>query len=469
MADAVGYFAVKSIGMSKVNERKPCSLLNAARHNLREIQAEHGAVGRIDVARMHHNIVLHGPAVAADVQAHAVALLGAAGIDPDKMRRDHCQAIEAVFSLPRVSPVHDPDAYFARCLVWLAGALPLPMISAVVHRDESELHMHVLLLPLVKGVHVGRKPIHDRMAVSGLSESFFVKVAGPAGLKRSGAKLYGMAKKRAISAVLCRCEAQGLPAANGALWAVLEAAIHRDPLPALLALGMDVNNLPTMECPPVLDAAQNPIGIEQNTIVIEQNAIAIEKHRTLSCVVFAPPPPPNQPPFRAPPLPPEQGLPAPEPDVMAPCPACPTAAPAPPPLPAPAPAPVPAVAAPVEPALPLQSLAQDTAHDPDDQRGTECHVRLDPEIHQVVVPTQRGTECHVRPDQHPDPGEFIRERDSDRHACQWSEELGEFVPAPQARPSNRQQTDLRVREQLDALRAPSMPQPFWVTARAAPF
>ena len=465
MAEAVSYFAVKSIGMSKVNGRKPCSLLNAARHNLREIQAEHGAPGRIDVARMHHNIVLHGPAVAADVQAQAVALLGAAGIDPDKMRRDHCQAIEAVFSLPRVSPVHDPDAYFARCLVWLAGALPLPIISAVVHRDESELHLHVLLLPLVAGVHAGGAPI-NREAVKRLQEGFFEKVAGPAGLKRAGAKLYGMAKQRAVAAVLRRCEAQGLPAAIGALWAVLEAAIHRDPLPALLALGMDANNLPTMECAPVLEATQNPIGIDQNPIGIEKGG---EKHRSLSCVGIAPPPPPNQPPFRAPPLPPEPGLPAPEPVVVAPCPAAPTAAPAQPPLPAPAPAPVPAVAAPVEPALPPQPLAQDTDHDRDDQRGTECHVRLDPEIHQVVVPTQRGTECHVQPDPDPDHDGITRERDSDRHAFQWSEELGEFVPVPQARSSNRPRADLWVREQLDALRAPSMPQPILVTARAAPF
>lgn len=72
-------------------------------------------------------------------------------------------------------------------------------------------------------------------------------------------------------------------------------------------------------------------------------------------------------------------------------------------------------------------------------------------------------------DPDPDPGEVTRERDSDRQPCQWSEELGEFVPVPQARPSNRLHAALRVREQLDALRAPPMPQPILMTARAASF
>ena len=49
---SVLYFAVKSIGLSTVGGRKPCDLITAARHNLREIQAELGAVGRIDASRM---------------------------------------------------------------------------------------------------------------------------------------------------------------------------------------------------------------------------------------------------------------------------------------------------------------------------------------------------------------------------------------------------------------------------------
>lgn len=183
MAESIAHFAVKSIGLSRVNGRKPCTLLEAARHNLREIQAEQGAMGHIDHTRTQHNTVLHGPAAAAEVHAQAGALLGAVGIVPDKLRRDHCQAIEAVFSLPQHAAVADTADYFAKCLAWLAGALSLPVLSAVVHRDESATHLHVLLLPLKDGAHVGSAPI-DRAALKRLRENFFAKVAGPAGLQR---------------------------------------------------------------------------------------------------------------------------------------------------------------------------------------------------------------------------------------------------------------------------------------------
>jgi len=88
MAESIAHFAVKSIGLSRVNGRKPCTLLEAARHNLREIQAEQGATGRIDPTRTHGNTLLHGPATAAEVCAQAEALQAAAGIIPGNLRRD---------------------------------------------------------------------------------------------------------------------------------------------------------------------------------------------------------------------------------------------------------------------------------------------------------------------------------------------------------------------------------------------
>lgn len=283
MAESIAHFAVKSIGLSRVNGRKPCTLLEAARHNLREIQAEQGAMGHIDPTRSQHNTVLHGPAAAADVHAQAGALLGAVGIIPDKLRRDHCQAIEAVFSLPQHAAVADPADYFAKCLAWLAGALSLPVLSAVVHRDESATHLHVLLLPLKDGAHVGSAPI-DRVALKRLRERFFAKVAGPAGLQRSGAKVQGVAKQWAVAAVLRRCDALGLPAANGPLWPVLVDAIKRDPTPAMLALGIDANTIRPSDKTPQTEPPSNPIGIASNPIGFHKEGA---KHRTLSCVGFA--------------------------------------------------------------------------------------------------------------------------------------------------------------------------------------
>jgi hypothetical protein len=286
MAGDVAYFAAKTIGMSRVNGRKPCNLLTAARHNLREIQAEHGSVGRIDQGRSATNAVLAGPTGAAQVQALAVSLLAAAGLNPAAMRRDHVQALEFVFSLPPSSGV-DPAAYFARCLAWLAQALPLPVVSAVRHVDEIAPHLHVLLLPLADGAHVGGKPV-GRAQLLRLRESFFNMVAGPAGLQRESAKLRGEPKRWAVAAVLARCEAMGLPATNGPLWPVLVAAIERDPTAAVRALGIELSAPKDLQT----QAAPNPIGIEGSGMGNAENPIGIakqgEKIQSLSCVGIDP-------------------------------------------------------------------------------------------------------------------------------------------------------------------------------------
>ena len=271
MAADIAYFAAKTIGMSKVNGRKPCDLLTAARHNLREIQAEMGSVGRIDPGRSATNAILAGPADAAQVQALAVSLMAAAGLNPAAMRRDHVQALEFVFSLPPSSGV-DPAAYFTRCLAWLMEALPLPVLSAVSHADEVAPHLHVLLLPLADGVYAGGKPV-ERPKLLRLRESFFTVVAGPAGLQRESAKLRGQAKRWAVTAVMARCEAMGLPAANGPLWPVLVAAIERDPTAAVRALGIELSAQKDRQT----QAEPNPIGIEKRG----------EKFQSLSCVGIA--------------------------------------------------------------------------------------------------------------------------------------------------------------------------------------
>jgi phage tail sheath protein FI len=74
MAEIVAYFAIKSIGMSTCGGRKPQMLIDAARHNLREIQAEQGASSHIDASRIKDNVVLFGPPTAKEVQANAEAL-----------------------------------------------------------------------------------------------------------------------------------------------------------------------------------------------------------------------------------------------------------------------------------------------------------------------------------------------------------------------------------------------------------
>lgn len=284
MASDNGFFSAKSISLSRYGGRKPQTLMDAARHNLREIQAEFGADSHIDASRIAENVLLAGPGTAEGVQAVAGEWLDGAGIDPSKLRRDHCQAIEVLFSLPEQSGL-EPVAYFRSCLEWASAETRLPVLSAVIHMDEAAPHLHVLMLPVQGSIHVGNKSI-AKTQLKVLADSFFNTVAGPAGLKRMGAKMVGPVKRMAVAAVLRTCEAQGMPEKVGVLWPILRAAIERDPTKAVQAL-----NLSEGEIRGGGKGAPNPIGFEQRHPEATQKPIAFEKHpqktRNLSCVGFA--------------------------------------------------------------------------------------------------------------------------------------------------------------------------------------
>jgi hypothetical protein len=274
MNDAL-FFSCKSIGLSRVNGRKPCDLRTAARHNLREIQAEMGATGRIDPRQSVKNHILAGPDDAEGVASLAKNIAADAGVDLSKQRRDFCQAIELVFSLPEKSPI-DPLSFFDDCLRWAGHAYRLPVLSAVIHFDEPCPHCHVLMLPLKNGRYVGGEPV-AKPETRDMTELFYKDVAGPAGFKRHGAKLMGRAKQAAIKLVLTKCESHGLPDAAGPLWGFFEDAIRRNPLPAIQALEIDNRA--------ISGVLSNPIGItrdDSNPIGIAQ--LPTQKHQSLSCV-----------------------------------------------------------------------------------------------------------------------------------------------------------------------------------------
>lgn len=291
------FFAVKSIGLSKFGGRKPCSLLDAARHNRREIQAEVGVGYRINHRLVAHNEVLHGPTSAAEVVATAASIMVKHGIDVSGLRKDYCQAVELVFSIPAGNHIDD-GAYFRRCLQWVGQVLPgVPVLSADIHRDEGEPvlpHMHVLLAPVRDGVMVGGKLI-VRTELARMRDSFQRKVAEPAGLRRGIGRLTGQSKALAVAAVLDHMEVAKAPALRDALWPIFRKSIEVDPLQYLLALGIDPQ---TLKAKPIgiepSSPTPKPIGIAGATAQVDS------ENRTLSCVGIAlSPPPPN--PQNAPP------------------------------------------------------------------------------------------------------------------------------------------------------------------------
>lgn len=123
----------------------PTAALRSARHNLREL----ALTPNITPGQQHLNRVLLGHQRADAINAAYKAQLEAAGID--KLRVDAVRLIEALVSLP--VGIHDDEcAYFQAALDWMATEFgSANLLSAVVHKDESAQHMHVLIVPLVHG------------------------------------------------------------------------------------------------------------------------------------------------------------------------------------------------------------------------------------------------------------------------------------------------------------------------------
>ena len=279
----IGFLNFATISLSAVKGHKPCTLLQASRHNLREIQAELGANGRINARRMGDNVILVGPATAADVVVAADKIM--AQLEKPPTRRDAVQAVEAVFSLNRKTSI-DVAAFFTRCLDWVAMETQLPVLLATIHQDEEHPHLHVLLAPVKDGAYVGGS-LTVKAEQNRMRDLFGKRVATPAGLKHGGAKFRGQVKKWAISAVLRKCEAMGLPAATGVLWGMLRAAIERDPTEAMGRLKIDVNSIrPSAETSDI-----KPIGIDAKPIGIDLDPL---KSQSLSCVGIGSPAPPTE-------------------------------------------------------------------------------------------------------------------------------------------------------------------------------
>lgn len=114
-------------------------------HNLRTGNDDHRHRSRIDPARTGANEVLRGPACPLVAAELVRSVLEELGIVP--ARRDTIMGVELVFQPP---DVQDSPAFWSECLRWVAGRYQ-HIVSAVVHRDQSRPHMHVITLAVADG------------------------------------------------------------------------------------------------------------------------------------------------------------------------------------------------------------------------------------------------------------------------------------------------------------------------------
>ena len=230
------YFAVGSIGLSTYGGRKPQTLTQAARHNKRMIQAEFGAYGHIDAERICLNEAIAGADDPTSITALALHLMADAGIDRDKLRKDHAQAIELLFSLPANTTI-DTTNYFKDCVTWAAKQFGADnILSADIHRDEAAPHCHILILPLVDKRMSG-SALLAKPKTAKLRELFEKEFSKKYGLKFP-VRLYGAAKQKAVQSVLQKMRETNDNALFSPAWPSIRKAIENDPAPFMMDLGL---------------------------------------------------------------------------------------------------------------------------------------------------------------------------------------------------------------------------------------
>ena len=172
-------------------------VLEALKHNKRELQAERGTGAHIDVTRTPLNYCLAGDSTPSAIANHARAQMNYAGIETP--RKNGVMAVEVIFSLPIDRHQTDTKPFFAECLAWLNKTFAGELLSFDVHLDESAPHAHALILPLINGKMQGNKLMGSTGNLMRLINLYHKEVARHYGLSRADYKRLSANDKHAIA------------------------------------------------------------------------------------------------------------------------------------------------------------------------------------------------------------------------------------------------------------------------------
>ena len=223
----------------KMQPLKLATINGAERHNMRLIQAEMGADGRIDPLRSPLNFELID--CPAGLRVTIIQTIVANGIDLTERknrRKDKGLAVECLFSLAGVFE-GDLRALFADCIEWLKHDVDLsgcPIVHAIVHMDEANPHMHVILLPIMDGNLQASKVIGYKSAWTARMKSLHEQVSTKHGLQHSQ-RLRGAAKQKASDKVINAIKRNHSSLTASKFWLAIRDAIVDSPDSFLAALG----------------------------------------------------------------------------------------------------------------------------------------------------------------------------------------------------------------------------------------
>ncbi len=261
----------------------------AAKHNLRENQAEYGADTHIDPLRTKYNYIISGESTADGVVAHERALLAEAEF-PHALRKDTVHGIELVVSLPAESQINHVE-YFAQSVEWARVRFECPILSAVVHLDERAKHCHIVILPLFNGRMIGGRAVGNHARFLETITDFYERVAKSHGLarqeppKRLSAPVRHEVASTVFAEIKRRHDVLNEPAVKDALLALIAV----NPAPIADVLGIELPK-PTKQAKPT---KSKDLDVKKSKDF--ETIAPPEKNRSLSCEDFGYSPPPVSP------------------------------------------------------------------------------------------------------------------------------------------------------------------------------
>lgn len=226
---------IQVIEISKLKEPNKLSL--AVGHNRRTDGRD--AV-HIDASRSHLNVRLRGEDSFAGIKKQSDELTTQVS---KPLRKDYVRWLEVVFSLPHGTGI-DEAAFFRACLSWFDKYIEIPVLSADVHNDERNPHLHILAVPLFQGRMIGASfsqmdkywPMH-----SAFSETVGLKygLSMPEPKTRHSAA----AKTRAVDDVIAAMKSV-IKNLEPAFWDAARATMKADPEPMMRFYGINYQSAP---------------------------------------------------------------------------------------------------------------------------------------------------------------------------------------------------------------------------------
>lgn len=208
----------------------------AAKHNLRAIGGSH-----IDPSRLTENVLLLGPGDVESLCALAHERTVEAGINLKGARSNATRMAEVICGLPVSSPV-DRLAYFGAALKWVVKKYgSTAVLSAVIHNDEENPHVHVLMLPMKHGEWKASRLFGGPRDLVSLQDDFFREVAGRFGVRRAPSKMTAKEREENAKLVVAELERIQAPELRGPLWSLVRECIQRSPGQFLERLGLEAH------------------------------------------------------------------------------------------------------------------------------------------------------------------------------------------------------------------------------------